>query len=405
MLLLSQWYPPEPVEQPAWIARALVEAGHEVRVLTGMPHYPSGRLQAGYRWWRGRQETHDGIEVLRRPELPYHGPRAIGRVANYGSFAAGSSVASAHWLAWADVVLVYGSPITAATAALLRGRRGPPYVLMVQDVWPDSIVDSGFLGGAGQGRLFAAVDHYVRLTYRRAAEIVVTSPGMVGLLVDRGVPPARLHLVHNWVPDPDIGEPAATDLRQELGTRPGDVVLLYAGNHGPAQGLDVVLRAMTAAPDNLHLVLVGDGVAKTDLVALAGELQLRRTHFWEPRDAQAVARLRPQADAALVSLRDAPLFRITTPSKLQAALAAGQPVVAVCGGDVAEIVGAARAGLVADPRDPGSVGVALSALALSTAEQRAEWGAGAREHYRAQMASRVGAERLSQVLREAAWGL
>src|ERR1022692_711072 len=137
---VSQWFSPEPVHTPVWIAQALAREGLNVRVLTGVPNFPDGKVQSGFSPWRITREARDGFAILRSPLYPSHDGSAIGRIANYVSYAATSSLVGARLLRSSDVALVYSSPATAATAAMLaRATSRTPYVLFVQDMWPDSV--------------------------------------------------------------------------------------------------------------------------------------------------------------------------------------------------------------------------------------------------------------------------
>src|SRR6185503_17053452 len=105
--IVSQWYPPEPAYIPANLAEELTARGHQVRVLTGFPNYPEGKLYPGYRQrWMSRSSV-DGVVIRRVPLYPSHDSSPTRRAANYLSFAATSSVAALRYLAGADVIYVY----------------------------------------------------------------------------------------------------------------------------------------------------------------------------------------------------------------------------------------------------------------------------------------------------------
>lgn len=401
---VTQWYPPEPAAQPQWIVQALAERGLNVRVLTGVPNYPTGTVLPGYRSWRGGNEVVEGVRVARTPLYPSHDQSALKRMANYASWAFSSALLGQRALRNAEVSLVYSSPATAALPAMVAKRRfGTPYVLLVQDVWPDSIFASGFLPGAG-GRIVERVAHwFVNRTYRGASEIAVISPGMIDLLVARGVPREKLTLVYNWVAEPP-SVPSGSTLRRRLGIRTEDFVLLYAGNHGAAQGLEPVVRAFLGegVPANCHLVLVGDGVAKRGLQEITEAAEAPRIHFLESVPHAEVAELVAGCDAQLVSLADQPLFAVTMPSKLQAILAAGKPALVVAPGDAAAVVSSAGAGVTAVPGDVSSIAAGVRRLAEMGPEVRQQMGESGRSLYLAEMAEQVGAKRLMRLLELAA---
>jgi colanic acid biosynthesis glycosyl transferase WcaI len=400
--LLTQWYPPEPAWQPQWIVDGLRKAGADCRVVTGVPNYPAGQVLPGYQAWRRSEEVVAGVSVLRTPLYPNHGKGVLKRFANYASWALSSAVLGRRELRRADVVLVYSSPATAAAAAVLaRVLHGTPFVLLVQDLWPDSVTQSGMLPARWQGIADRVLNVFVNATYRRAAAIIVIAPGMRRLLVERGVDDAKISVVHNWVgarataPTPSEGL-----MRERLGIPVDAFVLMYAGNHGAAQGLGPVVEAFDRTGTDRHLVLVGDGIDKPRLQVAARDLG--NVHFVEPQPSSVVRAWMHEADAQLVSLIRQPLFAVTVPSKLQVALAEGSAVLAVAEGDVAEIVERAGAGVSALPGDVASIETAVSTMSTASPERRARWGANARAYYEGTMAPEVGAGQMMQILRTAA---
>ncbi|WP_322920493.1 glycosyltransferase family 4 protein [Nocardioides renjunii] len=405
---VCQWYPPEPAEVPRGIATALAEAGCDVTVLTGVPNYPTGAVAAGYSARRSSREVLDGLPVRRTPLYPSHDRSAVRRLANYASWALSSAVLGQALLRTSSVALVYSSPATAALPAMVARRLwGTPYVLLVQDVWPDSVFASGFLTGVA-GRLARRVlNVFVDLTYRGAHHVAVTSPGMVDLLAARGVPRDKLSVVHNWVqegPTADVPPETVRRVRASWGVGEDDFVLMYAGNHGRAQALEPVVEAFAemTAEDDCHLVLVGDGVTRPGLVERYGAH--RRIRFVDPVPQAEVAALVQASDAQLVSLADEALFAVTMPSKVQSILAAGLPLVVSARGDSAEVVTSARAGLAVAPGDRPGLRDAVRRLAATDRDERRTMGRRGREWYDAHMSRRVGSESLRQLLARAAEG-
>lgn len=403
---VCQWYHPEPVSQPGWIVAALQGQGFRVVVLTGVPNYPSGRTASGYRAWRPSRERVDGVEVRRAPLYPSHDSSVAKRFLNYGSWAVSSAVFGLSTLRRSRVSLVYSSPATAALPAMLaRWLFGVQYVLLVQDVWPDSIFASGFLVGRKRRYVERLLRLFVSAAYRNAHHIAVISPGMEGLLAHQGVPRSRISVVYNWVDVTNESASAgAADLRERLGIGETHFVVMYAGNHGPAQALHTAIDAFAGIPSEVkaHLVMIGDGIAKPDLVRRTQELGGGRIHFLDPVPRTRMSELMAQADAQLVCLARRPLFAVTTPSKLQSVLAAGHPVIVAADGDAAQVVKAARAGVAVPAEDSLALAQAVVELASSTPEARRELGFNGRAHYETVMAAEVGAARLAGLLHSAA---
>jgi glycosyltransferase involved in cell wall biosynthesis len=406
VLFVCQWYSPEPVSQPGWIVSALRRRGADVEVLTGIPNYPTGKVVDGYRAWRSRADEVDGVRVWRTPLYPSHDSRPLRRFLNYASWAISSAVLGVRRFRSADVALVYSSPATAALPAMLAKLLfAKPYVLLVQDVWPDSIFDSGFLRGR-TGRLARRlVGAFASLSYMSAASVVVISPGMVGLLESRGVPAHKLRLIYNWVDEGGAVDRTARDaVRAELGLTVDDFVVMYAGNHGSAQGLGSLVRAFSQVPPQArcHLVMVGDGMEKTTLQEQAGQEAAHRVHFMQPQPRERMLSLMAAADVQLVSLVDSPLFAATTPSKLQSIMAAGHPALVSARGDAADVVRNIRSGVAVRPGDTGELVAAILHLRETTVTERRAMGERGRAYYVSQMSEEVGASRLVTTLREAA---
>lgn len=398
---VCQWYPPEPVAVPESIVHALRDEGLEVDVLTGVPNYPTGQVADGYSARRICVEDRQGVRVRRTPLYPSHDSSAPQRMANYISWAVSSMVWGQAALRRSDAALVYSSPATTALPAMAsRMLWRKPFVLLVQDVWPDSIFASGFFGGRFSRAVFSVVDAFVRRTYAMADHIAVISPGMADLLVERGVPREKVSVVYNWLPgsDEQVEPREGSAMRDDLGVPDDARLFLYAGNHGRAQALEGLVDAFAdPATCPAHLVLVGDGVSKTELVRRnAGQ---SRIHFLDPVPHSEAVAIGRAADVHVVALADEPLFAVTIPSKLQAALATGSPVLVIALGESADVVRKHGAGMAARPGDAASVAAAVSQFNALDGASLADMGARGREAYDRLMARKIGAGRLAELLR------
>lgn len=404
--MISQWYEPEPgaAAHPTAIARALQRRGHEVKVLTGFPNYPHGKVYDGYRMRLRQHERRDGVELLRVPLHASHDDSGLHRALTLSSFA-GSATLQVGWLRDVDVCLVYLTPATVGAASrVLRRLAGVPYVLNVQDLWPESVTASGFIGNArAEAVARSGINLFLRGLYRHAHSTVAIAPTMARMLRDRGVPDDRLHVVYNWVDEsvftPVTGEVEASDLD------PGRMWVMYAGGIGTLQGLDASIAALALLDDRpeVGLALVGDGVAVPALREQATRLGVAdRVRFLGSRPMGTMPRLMAQADAQLVSLQDRPLFRATVPSKLQSSLAAGHPVVCAVAGDAADLVTESGAGCTADPSDPASVAAAFRAIADAGVDGRRTMAERARSFYLRRLSEAVGSAQLETHLADAA---
>ena len=403
--MITQWYEPETgsAAHPTAIARALAARGHEVKVLTGFPSYPLGRVYDGYRLSPRMHETRDGISVLRVPDSPSHDRSAWRRALSLTSFAT-SATAQVGWLRDTDVCLTYLTPATVGLAAMtLRRLWGVPYALYVQDLWPETVTASGFIGSAGTAaRVERLLTRWLSRLYDGADGIAAISPTMAETLAARG---ARVTPVSipNWV-DEQIFVPVPRAGRPHLDERRW---LMYAGGIGEVQALDTALRALALLEDrpDLGLALAGTGVAVPDLQRLAAELRLDdRVRFLGGFPMAEMPALIAEADAQLVSLKDLPLFRGTIPSKLQASMACGAPIVCSVAGDAADVVRRAGCGFTATPGDPESLAAAFRGVADATPADLAAMGSRARSTYVAELGEASGATALEELLEKTASG-
>jgi colanic acid biosynthesis glycosyl transferase WcaI len=402
--VITQWYDPESgsAAVAGAICRALAAHGHELHVLTGFPNYPTGRVYPGYRIRPYQYEWRAGVHVHRVPLLPSHDRSALRRAATYLSFG-GSAAARWRLLRSADAWLVYSTPATAALPALVaRARYRPPYVLLIQDLWPDTVVDSGFLApGWLRDVAVRGLHRFCDASYRRAAAVVVTSPGMAELLRGRGVPGSKLSVVPNWV-DETVFRPVPRDpvLAQRLGQ--DGFVVMYAGSLGELQGLETAVEAVRLLADlpDVRLVFAGSGVAESRLRAAAHGMS--NVVFLGQQAPERMPDLLAQGDVQLVSLRDRPLCHITLPSKLQATLAAARPVIGAVPGDAARLIERSGAGQAVPPGDPVALAAAIRSLHALAPDAREKLGQAGRQYYLDHLSASVGSAALADVLVRAA---
>lgn len=404
---VTQWFTPEPAGPAAWIADALQDEGFLVNTVTATPNYPAGIVYPGYSPWRVAREAINGISVLRCPVYPSHDRSAGRRAVNYMSFALTASWVGRRILNSADVALIYSSPATAALPAMIAHRRsGVPYVLLIQDLWPDTVLQTGMIG-AGPGSRFAEgiLTRFDRNSTDHASHIIVISPGMRQALIARGVPASKITVMFNWI-DESLLCPRVRSgsLRKRLAIPDDDLVFMYAGNHGSAQGLQAWIEAVAHTQDlhDLHFVFIGSGTEKAQLVERAGGLRLNRIHFMNTVGVDEFAELAADADAQIISLKDSPLFRITIPGKVQSCLALQSAVIAAVAGDAANVLTDAGAGILAVPEDPASIERAVRQAHTEGRSLLKERGESGRKYYLESMCRDRGAGVLKSVLINAA---
>jgi glycosyltransferase involved in cell wall biosynthesis len=400
-VFVTQWFPPEPGTVVASsIAEGLAGRGHTVDVLTGFPNYPTGKLHRDFPLKPYRRDVYsEAITVHRAPLYPSHDRSAVKRMANYLSFAASASVVARRHLAKPDAWLTYSSPATSAMPVLTLPRRlQAPSFLLVQDLWPDSVTQSGLAGSRANRAMEGALSAFCSWTYRASDGIGVISPTMRSILRERGVPDAKIHLTPNWVDDahlhPDLAP--SPELRRELGL-PDGLLFMYAGNMGDLQGLGPLVEAFALTP-SASLVLVGAGVAEPGLRALVARRGIANVRFLPSQPTERIGRFIAASDVQVVSLKDTPLLRATMPSKVQGSMAAGRPILVHGAGDAADLVLAAGAGLACSPGDVTSAAACIESFAHVGTEGRQEMGRRSRLKYLEQFSPQAGLDRLERML-------
>lgn len=399
VLLLTQWFDPEPTFKGLVFARELVRQGFEVEVVTGFPNYPGGKLYPGYRIKWLQREVIDGVQITRVPLYPNHDQSAIKRVFNYASFAASSLLYGLFVAKRADVIYAYHPPLTVGvTASLLRLLRRIPVVYDIQDMWPDTLRATGMLNNARALSVVAAVCRWV---YRRVDHIVVLSPGFKRLLAERGVSEHKLEVIYNWADEAALAAPKGC-APQELAADGRAFHILFAGNMGKAQALDAVLEAARLLQERrsrVRWVMLGGGVEVPRLKQRAVDMRLNNMVFLPPVPMTEVGAYLNVADALLVHLRKDPLFEITIPSKTQAYMAVGKPVLMAVDGDAADLVRQSSSGVVAESENPEALADAAERMASLNVEELISMGQRAHAYYQQNLALKVGVTRFGAVFR------
>lgn len=400
VLLLTQWFDPEPTFKGMAFARELVRQGFEVEVLTGFPNYPGGKVYPGYRIKLLQQETIDGVRVTRVPLYPSHDQSAIRRVLNYVSFAA-SSLGYGLSMRRPDVIYAYHPPLTVGiTASLLRLFRRIPVVYDIQDMWPDTLRVTGMINNARALGLVSAVCQWV---YRRVDRIVVLSPGFRRLLIERGVPQEKVDVIYNWADEAALAAP--TGRLPDAFPSNDRFRLMFAGNMGKAQALDAVLdaaRLLQQRGSRVSFVMVGGGVEVERLKQRAQQEGMQNVVFLPPVPMSEIGTLLSSADALLVHLRKDPLFQITIPSKTQAYMTVGKPLLMAVDGDAADLVRNSGGGVVAESENAAALAEAAEALAAQSPEALENMGRNAARYYREHLGLPVGVGKFGQIFKAVA---
>lgn len=371
ILVVCQYYAPEPFRITD-IATELLKRGHHVDVLTGIPNYPEGRFYKGYGFAQRRLEMLNGVRVFRVPIIPRGKGTAIHLALNYASFVVSGSLRALMMPRHDyDVVLVYQlSPVMMAIPGIIAASHVcVPMVLYVADLWPESLSAAR---GTNNKAILRSIGRIVDWIYRKSKTILVTSKGFMDSIILRGQSPCKLKYIPQY-PE-DVYRPATVALddsaRKEM---PKGFNIVFTGNIGVAQGLDVVIEAATKllSYNDINWVIIGDGRAREALEKASVSKGLgQRVHFLGRRPMARIPIYLALSDVALLCLGPAPLFALTLPAKIQSYFACGIPIIGSVDGDAANVIVESGAGLAGRAGDATALAKNVLAMYRSSVEER-----------------------------------
>jgi glycosyltransferase involved in cell wall biosynthesis len=401
VLYLSQYFPPEvgATQTRAFeMARYLVSVGHQVTLLTEVPNHPSGIIPPEYRGKLYERTDMEGIDVIRvwvkaSPHKTFRNRMLFYITFMIGAALAGLFLARGRY----DAIYATSPPLFVGGAALaLSYLRRIPLVFEVRDLWPESAVAMGELSNP---RAVALAGKLEEMCYNRARSVVVVTDGIRRRLEERGFG-GKVVLIPNGAntelfrPDEDVG----AALRVELGMEEKFLVL-YAGIHGLAQGLETVLQAaqqLQGVPQ-IHFLFVGEGPRKAELVNLRNQLKLANVTMLAERPRSEMPAFLSAADIVLVPLRRLDLFRGALPSKMFDAWACGCPIILSIDGEARQVLEQADAGIFVEPEDVGQMAQAIQQLQADP-RRLLRYGRNGRRFVEAHYSRQVLAMRLEGVL-------
>lgn len=351
------------------MARRLVARGHEVIMVCGS--YGGGDTGLHGACQGGRREgLVDGIRVIEFDLAYSNADGFLRRAWTFLRFAL-QSVRLALTEQY-DLVFATTTPLTAGIPGIFaRWLRGKPFVFEVRDLWPELPRAMGVIRNP---LVLAAMSLLEWASYRSAHYLVGLSPGIVEGIERLGVTPDRIAMIPNGC-DLGIFDGAAAPWRPQ-GVAPSDLLAVFAGTHGTANGLDAVLDAAAElrrrGRTDIKLLLIGQGQRKPELQARARALELDNVVFHAPVDKERLAGLMAATDLGMQVLTNVPAFYYgTSPNKFFDYIAAGVPVLNNYPGWLAGLIQTHRCGFAVAPDDPQAFADALEQAASDRAALRA----------------------------------
>lgn len=377
ILLLSLYYHPEPVAKPHDLACELVKLGFNVMVITGLPNYPAGKIYPSFSGRVWQWETLDGVRILRVPHIIDRSHSAFRRLISYLSFTLMASFAGLFRIEKPDIIWTYQIGLPGVIVSLVRRSR---LIHEVQDLWPEW----GHSAGMGlRSWSYKLLDWQERLIYKCSHAVTTISKGFCGALISKNVPRSKITILPNWANEQNF-QPVPVDealaIHEGMASR---FNVVYGGNIGSAQALDVVIPAAERLVDcpAIQFVIIGDGIDRGNLERTVQSKGLSNIRFLGSRSPEQMAAYYALADVLLIHLKDDPQISITIPSKTYAYLASQKPILAAARGDVAELIEDIGAGIVCAPQDPSALERTIRRFYAMPLEERQKMGYAGRQAF------------------------
>ncbi len=400
ILFVSQYFWPETFIIND-LVRKLTEQGHDVTVATAKPNYPSGDVFDGYKAWGVKRERFaENVDVIRVPLWPRGRGGSKNLFLNYLSFVA-AGLLLLPWLLRGrkfDSIVVFAmSPITQVIPAIpLKMLKRAHLAAWVQDLWPESLAATGFVRNPQALRV---VGWMVRGIYACCDTLLLQSHAFFD-------PVARYASRSKLVYYPNsIAIPSENAIQPEVPAQLIEVLrenfcVVFAGNIGIAQSIETVVETaeLLRQHSNLKFVLVGSGSRLEWVKERKNQLGLDNVVLAGRFPMEAMPQIFEHSSALLVSLKDEEIFSYTIPSKVQAYLAAGKPIIASLRGEGARVIEEAGAGKVCEPESARSLADSILSLMSLSPSEREEMGSAGQRYFNENFDMDRQAERLVEIL-------
>lgn len=356
LLILTQYFPPEvgaPQNRLYELAVRLQKLGVEVTVLTAMPNYPQMEIYKGYADKKYMYEEMDGLKVHRSSIYVSKSKSILNRLRNYFSFVISSTKTGKSKLGNFDFLLCESPPLFLGYSAMhLAKQKNAKLIFNVSDLWPESAEK---LGVVNNKLLLKLAYNLEEKLYKRAALVTCQTQGICQNIIER-FPSVKTYWLPNGV-DLSYYNPSvinSNNWREKNNFSKEDVVLLYAGIIGIAQGLEVILKTAEKLLNkpNIKFVFIGSGPEKEKLLKIKADLKLINVLFLDAISKKEMPSVLKSCNAAIIPLRKLDLFLGAIPSKIFENLAMEVPIILGVDGEARQLfVDKGNAGFYFEPEN------------------------------------------------------
>jgi len=366
ILFLTQYYYPEvgaPQNRLLDTCRHMAARGVQVSVLTAMPNYPLGKVQEAYRGKFFMHEKIEGIDVFRTYIFASPGKGMPTRLLNYFSFVFTSMLRGIFLPGKYDYIFCQSPPLFLGISAYILSRlKGAKLLFNVSDLWPESAEKLGLIKNK---TLLGMASGLEAFCYKKAYLVSGQTQGIVANIQAR-FPSVKVHWMPNGIDPVLYDKVKGSGWREQNGFSQEDILFIYAGIHGYAQALECLIEAgrLLRSEKHIHLIFVGSGPLKDQLIALAGGLA--NIHFYDVIPKQQMWSLITEIDAAIIPLKKLKLFEGAIPSKIFENLALGKPILLGVDGEARTLfIEKGKAGFFYEPENASALAQVMQDLAVS----------------------------------------
>jgi glycosyltransferase involved in cell wall biosynthesis len=382
IVYLCHYFYPEmgaPATRVLELATEWVKMGHEVTVVTCFPNHPTGIIPKNYRGRFFMQETHQGIRVFRNFVLASPNEGIWRRTICHLSFMVSSIILSLPRLGKVDLIIASSPTFFAGFSAVtISWFKKIPFIFEVRDLWPAAIVELGVIKSKLIIRILESWELYL---YRRARKVVVVTQSFKKILVERGIPAAKIELVYNGVDWDRFGKSGESQafIKKKFGLE-DRFIILYSGALGLSHSLEYTLldAKRFRRIENILFLFVGEGAMKEDLQGISKRFHLKNVVFWPGQPRELMPEIYALADICIVSLKKIPLFTKVIPSKIFEIMASGRPMIACLEGEAALLLERSGSAIVVAQEDLNALETSIQTL-LNDASLRQKMGRNGRE--------------------------
>lgn len=354
-LVVTQYFWPEEFRIND-ICEGLVEKGHAVEVLTGLPNYPQGKLFDGYSFLSRGPKKYKGIKINRCYLIERGQNSSIKLALNYISFAITSlfHIPKLMTKKFDNIFVFQVSPITTAIPAIVLSKlKKIPSSIYIQDLWPETFYSIVNIKNEKIKNIFKKICIKI---YNSFDQIAIASEGYRDILVKSGISNEKIVYLPQWAEDIYSEDMDISDSIIEKNE--DDFIITFAGNIGKAQSVDTIIKSANICKKNSKIkwVILGDGSEFEYIKSLVEKYNLHETvKLLGRKPSIDMPKYFAQSDALIVTLKDTDILRITLPAKVQSYMASGKPIIGAISGAGMETIKISKCGLVSEAEDFNSL--------------------------------------------------